>query len=295
MSSEEINFGEVVSNELIEKFKVRHNVTNVISIVSLRPVVGKSYGCTQRMTAEFKNKLGDIHATPELLPILGVPRLHYYIPIVEYTMYGKLPSQGYGMPATFKYLRIAPENYNKLRNIAGNIPGGDITAADITVTLEGGEKKEHFQGMNFIKFDGSVGMWKTIPELHDEIVNNMLPLFKSVVDDLIGKKVPAEAVADYLAGKPSDDIFKELSEGPYRSSVASVMRGSVSTSPQVTSGYQAPAIQGQVQQGWQQPQQQFTPPAPSLSVNAHVIQNDDMVDLDRVMNAKQVQSTEAQP
>lgn len=217
MSIVEVSFGEIVSNELVPRFKAKHGRTHIISIVSNRPKAVKTYNCNQRMVTDANgnksNILGTIHATDDLLPILGVPAQHYWFPVIEYSLFGAsiLNEQGlpnYGMPVTFRALKTSEANYQKFVTIAQQVK--DPTGLDFTVSVVGGEKKEMYQELAVNEVRNSTGLWKQLPGVYEDIVNKMLPMYESVFAKLVGEKVPVNLVVDYLNGRPADDIKKEL-------------------------------------------------------------------------------------
>jgi hypothetical protein len=204
MKVQKINLSQKVSNQLIEKFKANKGQTHVISVVDPTCVFAIKTYFVRRGDDDF---LGAVHATDELMSIMGeTPKVHYFMPVVEYTLKGSNVKDGYGMPIDFKFLKLGPSNYERFMEVYNSVE--DISAIDISLKLVTG--KEKWQEMNILPVQGSTGTWKKDPKVVKD-VKKMTSLFENIVTELdYMQEIPAELVIKYLHGAEKEEIQKAV-------------------------------------------------------------------------------------
>ncbi len=205
MSIQQISLGQVISNEPIPKFFAKEGITSVISIPDPSYTFAvKTFFLDQRKTADKKNILGAVHATDELIALLGVPSLHYFILCVKYGLNGMYVKDGYGTDVDrieFNHLKFANASYEKLRNVSNNVR--DVSKLDLQVTVNAG--KESFQDINIIPVTeypttDNVAMWRLHPEIVQK-VDVYKQLFRSSLESISAKNISIELVKKYLSGE----------------------------------------------------------------------------------------------
>ena len=210
---EKIKLGESVSASLIPEFYAKHGNFYAVSFLSADIIVVKSYNMNQKMIDDGnskKNILGRIKATPEMAKFLGLPTIHYLLPIVEYRLVGRDILQGYSHPMEKKYIKLTTQSNENLVKALKTVRSP--LAKDFQVSVVGDPGQEKFQQLNFLPIEDSKGLFLTDENFVHEVKTEFVPFFESVAESLICKDVPLEYVMQYLNGRSSIDIMKELNE-----------------------------------------------------------------------------------
>lgn len=211
----EIEFGDIVSNELIEQFKATFKSEYAMSIVYNKPLTVKTYNINSKAFTDsagiYKNYIGRVIATEELIRLLGKPpAIHYCFAAVEYSLIGRYTNQGYSAPMYKKWLKLTTDSYNSLVKVFRTEK--DIRNVDLNVAVTGTEAQAKFQSLAFTTIKESTGLWRQDPEFEADIINNFIPMFKEVVDNLCGESYSTQHIIEYMNGRPADDIKKEHQE-----------------------------------------------------------------------------------
>lgn len=205
MSIQQISLGQVISNEPIPKFHAKEGLTSVISIPDPNYTFAvKTFYIDQRKTADKKNILGYVHATDEIISLLGSPNLHYFILCLKYGLNGMYVKDGYGTDVDrieFNHLKFGNASYEKLRSISNSVR--DISKLDLQITVNPG--KESYQDINIIPVTeyptkDNVAMWRLHPEVVQK-VDTYKTLFRNTLESIAAKNIPAELVKKYISGE----------------------------------------------------------------------------------------------